>query len=380
MPRISRGPALSMPKGLTMPKAVGKRSRPAGSKSAVKPPKFLADLYADLRDRRLLPLVALLIVGIIAAPILLGNRGGDDEAAAPGSVPPGAETTDSAFTVVPTESGQLRSPGKRLGHRQALNPFRQPGAATAGTEREEVEAIIGGATGSTSSSGGSPAAEISPVESSGVEAPPIETSPIESLPEESGSIEPAPVESAPPPAAEPAESATTTKTESNTNVVVQHQVVGYEIDLKTGFPPEKLEEQTEVAPLTKLPDRKHPVLLFVGLSKDKNRALFLMTSQVTAYYGAAHCALDKQACQLVELKPGKSASFSYGYGKSAAVYKLFLKKIEPVVKTHEAEATEVSTETEHKKSKTREPGSVAVEKEPEDGEAESVTKESGSEK
>ena len=46
--------------------------------SKLKVPDFVADLYYDLHDRRLLPLVALLVVGIIAlvlsvaAIVLLG--------------------------------------------------------------------------------------------------------------------------------------------------------------------------------------------------------------------------------------------------------------------------------------------------------------------
>ena len=39
----------------------------------LKVPDFLRDLYYDLRDRRLLPLVALVIVAIVAVPFLLGG-------------------------------------------------------------------------------------------------------------------------------------------------------------------------------------------------------------------------------------------------------------------------------------------------------------------
>ena len=44
----------------------------------LKVPPFLIDLYYDLRDRRLLPLVALVVVAIVAVPFLLG--GGSEEA------------------------------------------------------------------------------------------------------------------------------------------------------------------------------------------------------------------------------------------------------------------------------------------------------------
>jgi len=42
--------------------------------SELKVPPFLTDLYYDLRDRRLLPLVALVVVAIFAVPFLLGGE------------------------------------------------------------------------------------------------------------------------------------------------------------------------------------------------------------------------------------------------------------------------------------------------------------------
>src|SRR6202012_1515611 len=90
----------------------------------VKMPRAVADLYADLRDRHLLPLVALLIVAIVAAPILL-NKGSDSKTPPPvaAATVSGTATSSSSFTVVPA-ARRLRSPGKRLGHRQPLDPFR----------------------------------------------------------------------------------------------------------------------------------------------------------------------------------------------------------------------------------------------------------------
>ena len=42
-----------------------------------KVPAFVSDLYYDLRDRRLLPLVGLVLVAIVAVPFLLS--GGSEE-------------------------------------------------------------------------------------------------------------------------------------------------------------------------------------------------------------------------------------------------------------------------------------------------------------
>ena len=53
MKRLKAGPELKMPD--------------------LKMPQFLVDLYWDLRDRRLLPLVGLVLVAIVAVPFLLGG-------------------------------------------------------------------------------------------------------------------------------------------------------------------------------------------------------------------------------------------------------------------------------------------------------------------
>ena len=53
----------------------------------VKVPRFVTDLYQDLVDRRLLPLVALILVAIVAVPFLLG---GSEEPPAPSTPMPGS--------------------------------------------------------------------------------------------------------------------------------------------------------------------------------------------------------------------------------------------------------------------------------------------------
>jgi hypothetical protein len=397
LPRL-RLPSMPKSRHLSMPKlprrSSSKRSRPSLGGPELRPPKFVADLYADLRDRHLLPLVALLIVAMIAAPILLSSGGQEEEQA---TITPakaaGSEAADAGFTVVPAEPG-LRDYRRRLAHRKALNPFRQPA--------EAKESTTGGTQGSNSSStttsgfteptaadstsySASPlvtttqetktikvgnvtkevpisAAEKVPSESGHPEATQVEsthsettpaektqmkTTTIESSGGETGTVEShesttttgttstEPVESTGatkgatvPPRTKPSTGTTPkagTSTTQPSEVAVTHEVVGYTIDAETGFAPQSA-EKTELAPMTKLPNAKHPIVLFMGLSKDHKRALFLMTSQVTAYYGG-HCALDKQACQLVEVKPGKGVTFANGYGKSR--YKVHLKKIVP---------------------------------------------------
>jgi hypothetical protein len=291
---------------LKLPSPGGKR--PSAPKTSIKPPQFVAHLYADLRDRRLLPLVALLLVAIVAAPFLLAGKGEDEEAAITLAPNPsqGAEAAEAAsFAVVPAQPG-LRDYRKRLGHREARNPFAQPKVGAGG------EGEGGGEAGGSSSGGGEVEAEV-----------------------ESGSG-----------GSSSGEGGTTvTKTTTTTDVVVESKITGYELKARAGFLGD-IKEHDGVAAMTTLPSEKNPVVIYLGPSKDKKSAIFLMTSNVTAFYGKAKCVLDQTTCTTVELKPGQSATFAYGYGETR--FKLTLQKLVPVVKTNE-QAASVTKKTDGKK-------------------------------
>jgi hypothetical protein len=353
-------------------------------------PKFLTDLYADLRDRRLLPLVVLLVAAMIAAPILLPGVGSheEEEAAPVVSVSGGeSEASDATLTVVPAESG-LRDYKKRLAHRAPLNPFRhapgesasshkegegskpEGGSSPSGPEgenesgpsesptvtfhEETVTKTVGGVTTEVPASVAEPGpveqphkphhksnnseagesgseAATGPTESAESKPPaaPVETTEPTTPAAPTKPAEPTHTESTPTESAEasPKESSTThTASEPAASESAPQPIVGYTIDAEAGFVPHTT-EKTELAPMTKLPNAKHPLVLFMGLSKDHKRALFLMTSNVTAYYGG-HCALDKSSCQLVEVQAGKGVTFADGYGESR--YKVHLKRIVPI--------------------------------------------------
>jgi hypothetical protein len=307
-----------------------KLSRPSLGAPDLHAPKFLSDLYADLRDRHLLPLVALLVVAIIAAPILLSGKGGKEEPAAIAPASVEGETKDAGLTVVAAENG-LRDYKRRLAHRAALNPFRrppEPESAGGGSTGESTSSAAGsgaeGESGSTSSSGESVVKTTVGGVTTETIGSPTSQGPVEQPHRKHHKS--SQTESIGGEATEASESTEPTPSAAAETAAVQGEVVGYTIDAEAGFVP-TTSEKTGIAPMTKLPNKKHPLVLYMGLSKDHKRALFLMTSNVTAYYGG-HCALDKQACQLVEVQPGKGVTFAAGYGETR--YKLHLKKIVPV--------------------------------------------------
>jgi hypothetical protein len=97
---------------------------PELKKPKLKPPAFLADLYYDMRDRRLLLPIALVLVAIAAVPFLLG--GSDPEVAPPpASVGVAAQPQPSASLAVVEATPGLRDYKKRLEGRTATDPFKQ---------------------------------------------------------------------------------------------------------------------------------------------------------------------------------------------------------------------------------------------------------------
>src|SRR5947208_7930969 len=125
----------------------------------LKMPPFLVDLYWDLRDRHLLPLVVLAIVAIVAVPFLLG--GGEEQApprtTAGIGVAPSPEPAGSKLTVVEAKPG-LRDYRKRLRHDSPTDPFKQrftspdlKGAKLGGGEEEAPSSTTSSTTSSSTS-------------------------------------------------------------------------------------------------------------------------------------------------------------------------------------------------------------------------------------
>ncbi len=260
------------------------RKRSSGSKPGVKPPKFVADLYADLRDRRLLPLVALLLVAIVATPILLAG-GSEEEAIPPTVAPPAtASAAQASFAVVPAEPNKLRDYHERLGHRTARNPFRAP------PQPAEASAATTGGEGSGEAVAGSE-----------VEAGATEYSP-----------------------AEPPVVKATVKATIDVAALLKTEFIGAE------------PKEQRVESQTKLPNEKNPAVVYTGVSPDKTGGIFLMTSNVTAFYGHGQCVLGgATGCQQIKLKIGKSATFAIGYGETR--YKITMRGFVPIVREAKVE-------------------------------------------
>lgn len=256
---------------------------------------FFTDLYADLRDRRLLPLVALLIVGIIAAPILLKDKG--EEAPPPPPIAAASPANAASFTVA-SEKKTLRSYQKRLADRTPQDPFEPQVAEGSNGKKEE----------SSGSSG----------ETGGV---------VEPSSEESGSVT-------------VTEETTTVQTKPGPVRYVPVPVTfGVDVRVRTST---RAHNEPAVRPQSKLPSSKNPVVVYVGRSKDKKHALFLPSSQVLGYTGPVHCAAEKASCQLLEVGLGAPVNYLYG-GKEKHLI-LTVKRFVPILQLPNGKERVVSTQ------------------------------------
>lgn len=296
----------------------------------LKVPAVLSDLYWDLRDRRLLPIVALLIVAIIAAPILL-NKGSEPStgpAAAPTIGGPGSGSDGGAsLTVVAAEPG-LRNPKERFAHRKPTDPFKQrfTGAQPVNPEANAVEhvetvtTVEPESTSSSSSSFGGPVVE-EPTVVTPLPEPPHESSPSQpSNPanpngpgprgggksgSEGGSGGGSPSESTAPTGPEGGE---IRYYGWGAKVQISHTETDGEGQSKLGEP----EVRDAVKAPAALPGPKKPVVTFIGVDPFSENGLFVVSKEVTAMFGEGICISGTKSCEVVELEKGFPETFEYG--------------------------------------------------------------------
>ena len=262
--------------------------------SDLKVPDFLLDLYYDLRERHLLPLVALLAVAIVAVPIALSqsssSEGSEEEvAAAIASV-----TSKPSSVLVARSAPGLREFHRRLDHLHAKDPFQQPE-----TDQGESSATTDG-KGESAPSGFSGSSE-APSESS----PPSSTSPSE------GGAEPSPGPG--------------NLTYYSYAIDVRVMTAGAQ---EGGFANDssmKVTVRHNLPELTMLPSRDTPAAIYMGSTKDGKKALMLISSDVQSIFGDGKCVLGSDSCELLALEPGVPETFVYG--GAGRTFKIELLKI-----------------------------------------------------
>ena len=268
------GPELKMPKL--------KRPGGAGKSPSFQAPPWAADVYHDLRDRRLLPLVALVIVAILAVPFLLG--GSEEPASLPVTADSAAEEAELEVTGAPTLTVVEAKPGlrdyrKRLRGRTPTDPFKQ--RYTGLPQGAQLESTV-----ETSPSG------------SGEEATEI------SITESGGDVTEVEVDATPPGSGAPgAGDAPGARTAPD-----GRQLYAFRPDVRFGIAGSGELREYEDLPLAGLLPKKSPVLIFIGVTEDGKRAVFDVTSEVIFVKGQGKCVGGRQSCGLLFLGAGEAVT------------------------------------------------------------------------
>jgi hypothetical protein len=262
----------------------------------LKVPPVLRDLYGDLRDRRLLPLLALVLVAIVAVPFLLSESPPEPPPPSADSAGPSEAAQASSLTVVEAHPG-LRDYRRRLRGRAPTDPFHQrfSGPMLKGAKLQSVTETgesSSQSTSSTSESGGSVADIIEG--GSGVGSEPANP----------GGANPGGANPAP---AGPQAQAFTFAMK----VQISHTEEQEDGSQKMGEPVVR----EGVRPLTPLPGEKAPVVTYLGANPETGKAIFMISKDVTAAFGDAKCISGTDSCELMEVEKGFPETFEYGPNK-----------------------------------------------------------------
>jgi hypothetical protein len=283
----------------------------------LKVPAFARDLYEDLRDRRLLPLVALVLTAIVAVPFLLSS-GSESKPVTVKPAPTPAGAGASALTVVRATPG-LRDYRKRLRGRTPTDPFKQPSKSpdlagaqlgTPGNNGFESNEVT------TTTSSGTTVTKETTKSSGGESTTKTETEVV--VPDEEGGEKGS--------GGEPSEQI------QLYSFAVDVKLTRTEEDADTHKTTKKTQTRKEILPPAPLPSEKEQAVTYMGISPKTQNPLLLVSDAVTSVFGEAKCLSGESKCQLLEVEPGMPMTFVLGEG--SVRIKLNVLKVEPVLRGH----------------------------------------------
>lgn len=277
----------------------------------LKVPDFLSDLYYDLRDRRLLPLVGFVLVAIVAVPFLLS--GGSEEQGPPRISPPETESANaSQLTVIPATPG-LRDYRERLRGRSPKDPFKQPPTPTAtggelGSKEDngfEASEVSSSTTSTSTTTAGSGTTETTRTTKSEDGVVTTETTTKASDEESKGGKE---------------GSAETALSTFAIDVKIKQKTTAAD-----GTAVTKTFERANLLAPASLPGKKTQVVTYMGISPETRNPMFLVAEEVTSVFGEGRCLAGTQACQLLEVESGMPTTFVFGPAEDR--YKITVQKV-----------------------------------------------------
>jgi hypothetical protein len=266
---------------------------PKLSSSSFKAPPFVADVYYDLRDRRLLPLVALIAVAILAVPFLLSHS--EEPAPDPGlgAVEPAGQepAAGTSLTVVESTPG-LRDYRKRLKGRTPSDPFVQKYTSVPATS--QLKSVGGGGGSATSSSSSD---EASALADAGGGSSPATGSPATPSPGGSGGG-----------SGGSGQGSSPNQPSGQGKGDEEQRYYSYRPDVRFGVAGSEDLHAYEDLPMASLLPKKNPVVIFIGATEDGSRVVFDVSSEVTSVSGSGKCVGGGQNCELLFMREGDAVT------------------------------------------------------------------------
>ena len=265
------------------------------------PPQVLSDLYRDLKERRLLPVVALLLVAIIAVPVAISASSGESAAVSGPAAEIVPVDAPEAQAAVLAENPGLRNYKRRLDALKAKNPFEQQ-FQTTGLGQTEVE---GGISEATDNLGGGGAV-------TGGATGSVDTGSASGATVTGGGSAPAdPVDTDSPATGKP-----------------EKKFFTYRVDIRYGVEGDVREERD-----VKALDFLSPVGVFLGASESGRKAFFFLSSDVVSVSGDGQCAPAPTDCEFLALQERKAEQLTYQPpdGSPPVAYALELVEIKQVL-------------------------------------------------
>jgi hypothetical protein len=229
---------------------------------------FFQDLWHELREKRLWPVAALLVLGIVAIPAVL-TKSAAEPAPTAAAIDAGEQPSDTGV-VLDTASASASGTGSSLDTFSSQDPFAPPKSVT-----KKAEAAAAADAGSTEA-GGKSAGGGAPAPDSG-----------------GGSAPDAP---APP--------------------TLREKITQYEyVAAVTFWSGDRRRKIDDLRKLEMLPSDSAPALIFMGVAQDGGNAVFLVDSTLSTT-GEGSCSPSRANCAYVSLGPGSEQAFTSEDGRS----------------------------------------------------------------
>lgn len=257
---------------------------------------WLADLWFDLRERRLAPVALALLAAAVAAPVILGGSA-DAPAADTGEA---VEVLETQPAVAASVEDGIRTGVDRLGDQKAKNPFRQqlrslPKSGEIADEAGTAGAVSSAPTQSTPTAASQDGAVKEVADRIADQIGPSSTG------SSSGAVTSGTQQSEP-------RVVTKVKTRVKTEKVVK--VAQRSIRVRFG----KLGKRNRIKgleALDALPRDSDPVVVALGADRKGKRVTFDVSSRVKSVWGKGACKPKPSRCEYLTLKPGEGAKLRY---------------------------------------------------------------------